>query len=56
MDKIIVIIVFGVIAGVAYFQAKRNRSENLIRMANIWLIFSIISVLVLVIAIIGLII
>ena len=56
MDEIIVIMVFGIIAGVAYFQSKRNRDENQNRMANIWLIFSIMSAVVLVVATVGLII
>lgn len=56
MTEIIAIVVFGIIAGVAYFQSKKNRDENQIRMATIWLIFSIASAVILVIAIIGLII
>ena len=54
MTEIIAIIVFGIIAGVAYYQSKKNRDENQIRMANIWIVFSLASAAILVIAIIGL--
>lgn len=54
MKEIIAIVAFGIIAGVAYFQSKKNREENQSRMATVWMIFSLASAALLVIAIISL--
>jgi uncharacterized membrane protein len=54
MTEVIAIVAFGFIAGVAYFQSKKNREENQSRMAAIWMIFSLVSVALLVVAVISL--
>ena len=54
MTELITIVVIGIIAGVAYYQSKKNRDKNQNRMATIWMIFSLASAVILIITIIGL--